>query len=74
MFGPLPRFHRFVIAGIVLAVCVSIGLWMGASPQVPVLVSAGLTGGLLVGAGLAWLTAHESHHERAATLRVRRRH
>ncbi|QCX27101.1 hypothetical protein [Nocardioides jishulii] len=73
MFGPLPRFHRLVIAGTLLAVSVVVGVWVGANPQVPVVTSAGVVLGIVVGAALAWLTVHESRRERAALLRTQRR-
>lgn len=73
MFGPLPRFHRLVIAGTLLAVSVVVGVWLGANPQIPVLTSAGVVSGIVVGALLAWLTVHESPQERSALMRTPRR-
>ncbi|WP_110238770.1 hypothetical protein [Nocardioides gilvus] len=62
MFGPLPRRHSHVIAFAVLAICLAAGLWMGASPAVPVLVSGGLAMGLATGLVLSWLAVHTARH------------
>lgn len=58
MFGPLPRRHTHVIAVAIVALCAGGGLWMGAYPSVPVLVSAGLLMGLVTGMAFSWLAVH----------------
>lgn len=62
MFGPLPRRHTHVITFVVLMVCLGGGLWMGAYPAVPVLVSGGLLMGLAAGVALSWLAVHTARH------------
>lgn len=73
MFGPLPKFYRFALAATIVAFCATVGLWMGAYPQVPVLISPGVALGLLVGAPLAWLSVHETRRGRDTTLRAHHR-
>lgn len=59
MVGHLPKRYRRAVAALVLGTCVVLGLWVGATPSIPVLVTVGLTAGLLVGAALAWALTHE---------------
>ena len=61
MLGPLPRMHRLVIGGLVVATCLGLGVWMGVTPMVPVLVTSGALLGLLAGAVLAWVVVRDSH-------------
>ena len=35
MFGPLPTLHRFVLVTAALVVCIGIGTWLGAMPDIP---------------------------------------
>lgn len=62
MFGPLPRRHTHMTTFAVLMVCLGAGLWIGAYPAAPVLVSAGLLMGLVVGVALSGLAVHTARH------------
>ena len=55
-----------------VVVCLGIGLWLGAMPDVPLKLQAGLLVGAAAGAGAAFLLVHDFHHEQA-TVRARRR-
>lgn len=65
MLGPLPRLHQLTVITVALAVFVGIGVWLGALPSVPVLVSGGATLGVVAGMLAAWLLVHEPHDDRA---------
>ncbi|MFC6153370.1 hypothetical protein [Nocardioides yefusunii] len=55
MLGPLPALHRWGVTVTVLVLSGVVGLWLGISPQVPVLVPAATLGAVAVGALLARL-------------------
>lgn len=62
MFGPLPRRHSHLTTLAIVAVCLAGGLWLGAYPSMPVLVSVGLVLGLLLGLALSSLAVHTARH------------
>ena len=59
MFGRLPLIHRIGLAAAAVVVWATLGLWAGASPQVPVMVSSGALAGLALGALAAWWLVRE---------------
>ena len=59
MFGPLPTLHRFVLVLAALVVCVGIGFWLGAMPDVPLNLRAGLLAGTAIGVGAALMQQAE---------------
>ncbi len=74
MFGPLPTLHRLVLVTGALVVCVGIGLWLGAVPEIPLNLRVGLLAGAAAGAAAAFVLVHDFHHRQVGTTRVRRRH
>jgi hypothetical protein len=73
MFGPLPALHKLALAAAALLVCTGIGLWLGAMPDVPVNIRAGVLAGTVAGAAAAFALVHDSHQRQARPARVRRR-
>jgi len=73
MFGPLPALHRFALVLAALVVCVGLGLWFGAVPEVPVNIRLGLLAGGIAGAAAAFVLVHDFHHREARPARARRR-
>ena len=73
MLGPLPTLHRFVLVLTALVVCVGIGLWFGAIPEVPLNLRLGLIAGGAAGAAAAFALVHDFHHREARPARARRR-
>lgn len=59
MFGRLPLIHRIGLAAAAVVVCATLGLWVGASPQVPVMASSGTLAGLALGTLAAWALVRE---------------
>jgi len=73
MLGPLPALHRFVLVLTALVVCVGIGLWFGAVPEVPLNLRLGLLAGAAAGAAAAFVLVHDFHQREARPARARRR-
>lgn len=73
MLGPLPTLHRFVLVLAALVVCVGIGLWLGAMPEIPLDVRAGLLAGTAAGAAAAFVLVHDFHQRHTRPARARRR-
>lgn len=73
MFGPLPALHRLVLVLAALVVCVGIGLWFGAVPEIPLNLRVGLLAGAAAGAAAAFVLVHDFHDRHASRARVRRR-
>lgn len=77
MFGPLPALHRFVLVVAALVVCVGIGFWLGAMPEVPLNLRVGVLAGVVAGVAAAFALVHDFHqrvqHGQVRTARVRRR-
>lgn len=54
MFGPLPTLHRLFVVTVVIAGATVIGLWLGRTPAVPLLVPTATTLSLATGLALSW--------------------
>ena len=74
MLGPLPALHRYVLVLAALVVCVGIGLWFGAVPELPLNLRVGLVAGAAAGAAAAFVLVHDFHQPQGRAARVRRRH
>ena len=74
MLGPLPALHRFLLVLGALVVCVGIGLWFGAVPEIPLDLRAGLVAGAAAGVAAAFVLVHDFHEQARAAARARRRH
>ena len=74
MLGPLPALHRYVLVVAALVVCVGIGLWFGAVPELPLNLRVGLVAGAAAGAAAAFVLVHDFHQQQGRPARVRRRH
>ena len=74
MLGPLPALHRYVLVVAALVVCVGIGLWFGAVPQIPLNLRVGLLAGAAAGAAAAFVLVHDFHQQQGRAARARRRH
>ena len=72
MLGPLPKLYRILVALTALLVCAVGGAWAAFMIPYPILLSAGASVGLAVGAGITYLLVHGtgSHPE---PQRIRRR-
>jgi hypothetical protein len=73
MFGPLPALHKFTIVLAALLVCLGIGFWFGAMPEIPLNLRAGLLAGAVAGAAAGFVLVHDFHARQARPARVRRR-
>jgi hypothetical protein len=73
MFGPLPALHKLALVLAALVVCTGIGFWLGAMPDVPLNLRAGLLAGTAAGAAAAFALVHDFHQRRTRPARVRRR-
>ncbi len=73
MLGPLPTLHRFVLVLGALVVCIGIGFWFGAMPEIPLNLRAGLLAGTAAGVAAAFVLVHDFHHQQARPARARRR-
>ena len=73
MFGPLPALHKVLLVLAALVVCTGIGFWLGAMPDVPVNLRAGVLAGTAAGVAAAFALVHDFHQRRARPARVRRR-
>jgi hypothetical protein len=74
MFGPLPTLHRYALVLAALVVCVGLGLWFGAVPEISINVRAGLLLGALAGAVAAFVLVHDFHRRQTRAVRARGRH
>ena len=74
MLGPLPALHRYLLVVAALVVCVGIGLWFGAVPELPLNLRVGLVAGTVVGAAAAFVLVHDFHQRQGRTARARHRH
>ncbi|GAA5137357.1 hypothetical protein GCM10023339_77630 [Alloalcanivorax gelatiniphagus] len=73
MLGPLPTLHRLVLVAGALVVCIGLGLWFGAMPEVPLNLRVGLLAGAAAGAAAAFVLVHDFHHRQPGGARARRR-
>ncbi|GAB2753556.1 hypothetical protein [Nocardioides pakistanensis] len=73
MLGPLPKFYRVIVSAVALTVFIGAGAWAAFMLPYPVLVGAGASVGLVVGAVITYLLVH-APEPAAEPRRVRRRH
>ena len=73
MFGPLPALHKFFLVLAALVVCLGIGFWFGAMPEVPLNLRVGLLAGAGAGVTAGFVLVHDFHARQARPARVRRR-
>ena len=73
MLGPLPALHMFLLVLGAIVVCVGIGLWLGAVPEIPLNLRAGLVAGAAAGVAAAFVLVHDFHQQARAAARARRR-
>lgn len=73
MLGPLPALHRFLLVLAALVVCVGIGFWLGAVPEIPLNLRVGLLAGAGAGVAAAFVLVHDFHQGHPRPARVRRR-
>lgn len=72
MLGPLPKLYRVVVSLVAILLFVGGGAWAAFMLPYPILVSAGASVGLGIGAVCAYLLLHQSHPS-VQPHRVRRR-
>ena len=72
MLGPLPKMYRLLVSAIVLALFVGAGVWTVLVLPYSLLVSYGVSAGLVVGGVCAFLLVHQSR--RVTPHHVRRTH
>jgi len=68
--GPLPRFHTFLVATLVLLLSLAGGIWLAVLLELPL---GGIGVGLGLGLLLAWLLTHDFGHPRERPVRITRR-
>ncbi len=73
MLGPLPTLHRFVLVLAALVVCIGIGFWLGAMPEIALNLRVGLLAGTAAGVAAAFVLVHDFHDRQARPARARRR-
>jgi hypothetical protein len=73
MLGPLPALHKFVLVVATLVVCVGIGLWVGAVPEIPLNMRVGLVAGAAAGIAAGFVLVHDFHQRQGRPARARRR-
>jgi len=61
VLGPLPKFYRVVVALAAVLLFVGGGAWAAFMLPYPILVSAGASVGLGIGAVCAYLLVHQFH-------------
>jgi predicted histidine transporter YuiF (NhaC family) len=74
MLGPLPALHRYLLVLAALVVCMGIGLWFGAVPEIPLNLRVGLVAGAAAGVAAAFVLVHDFHQRQGRAARARRRH
>ncbi|MCP3421115.1 hypothetical protein [Nocardioides pinisoli] len=73
MLGPLPALHKYLLVIAALVVCVGLGLWVGAVPEIPLNLRVGLAAGAAAGIAVAFVLVHDFHQRQGRTARARRR-
>ena len=71
MRAPSSRSALLVVAALV--VCVGIGLWFGAMPEIPLNLRVGLLAGGATGVAAAFVLVHDFHQRQQRPARARRR-
>ncbi len=61
MLGPLPKLYRVAVSTVVMLVFIVGGAWAAFVLPYPILLSAGASIGLGLGAVAAYLLIHQSH-------------
>ncbi|CAB4960381.1 unannotated protein [freshwater metagenome] len=72
MFGPLPPLHKWVLVLAAVLVCMGIGFWVGAVPEIPLNIRVGLVAGAGAGIAAAFVLVHDFHRRQRPAVRVRR--
>lgn len=67
MIGPLPTLHRLAVTAGIVLLSACFGMWLGLSPEVPVLTPVATLTTVVVGALLAWLVVRTPHDGGAAS-------
>jgi hypothetical protein len=73
MLGPLPALHKYLLVIAALVVCVGIGLWFGAAPEIPLNLRVGLLAGAAAGVAAGFVLVHDFDQRQGPPARVRRR-
>ena len=68
--GPLPQFHKFLVALLLLTLGLAGGIWLAGMLDLPL---GGIGVGLGVGLLLAWLVTHDFSRPRERPVRIPRR-
>ena len=68
--GPLPKFHKVLVAVLLLTLGLAGGTWLAGVLDLPL---GGIGVGLGVGLLLAWLVTHDFSHPRERPVRIPRR-
>ena len=72
MFGPLPALHKVTLVLAALIVCTGLGFWLGAMPEVPINLRAGVLAGTVAGAVAAFVLVHDFRQRHPRPARARR--
>ncbi len=72
MFGPLPPLHKWALVVAAVLVCMGLGFWVGAVPEIPLNIRVGLVAGAGAGAAAAFVLVHDFHRRQRPAVRVRR--
>ena len=70
--GRIGRFSSALVLA-ALVVCLGIGFWFGAMPEVPLNLRVGLLAGAAAGVAAGFVLVHDFHARQARPARVRRR-
>jgi len=68
--GPLPQLHRFLVATLLLTLCLAGGIWLAGVLDLPM---RGIGVGLGVGLLVVWLATHDFRRPRERPVRISRR-
>ena len=68
--GPLPQLHRFLVATLLLTLCLAGGIWLAGVLDLPM---RGIGVGIGVGLLVVWLATHDFRRPRERPVRISRR-